>query len=353
MLDRIERIKQKDCGFLVSSPVNIKYLTGYYFSKEEREAYLFISQDSTTLFTDQRYIEAIVKTIPKSIKATTEKPVNKTINEIAKKEKLKQIYFENNLTYAEYENFKSKIGTKLVLDENFIEEDRMIKDNDEISKMKRAAKLTDKTLEHIKPLIKIGVSEKQIAFEIEMFIKKSGGVLAFDSIVAFGKNSSIPHHATSDKKLLAGDEFVKLDFGAKVDGYSCDMTRTLLTKNASLRAKTIYQTVLDAQSAAIAYINKESSPNGDKAYDVANQHIISKGFHAIPHGLGHGIGLEVHELPHLSKGVDEPLSEGIVFSIEPGIYIPNFGGARIEDTCLYTKGKIQLLTKSPKELTTI
>ena len=352
--DRIKKLRiilneEKLDAFLVSSPINIGYLTGYFnFSKDEREAYLFVSKQTVILFTDPRYIEAVEKIVSKKIKATIESWTKVLKKEIESK-KITTLGFEKNLTFEEHRIFKKNLGIKLVSTDYFIEELRSEKDDAEIKAMRKAALLTDQTFGFIKKKIKLGVSEKEIAFEMEMFIKKNGGTLAFDSIVAFGANSSIPHHLTSDKKLSKNDSFVLLDFGAKVDGYCCDMTRTIIV-NPTAKAKKIYQSVLDAQLAAINYIDSNKNPEGKKAAGAANAILVKNDFAQIPHGLGHGIGLEVHETPHLSPKTDDILFPNQVFSVEPGVYIPGFGGVRIEDTAFLNGAKLELLTTSPKEL---
>ncbi|HVZ12599.1 MAG TPA: Xaa-Pro peptidase family protein [Patescibacteria group bacterium] len=341
-------------ALLVSSAINIQYLTGYSnFSKDEREAYLFVTGTSATLFTDSRYIEAVEKIIPKNVNATTKRPISDEINKIVKEENVEKIGFENNFTYDEHSRFKKKISAKLVLVDSLIEELRSVKDDSEIESIKKAAALTDKTFTFIKNQIKIGSTEKQIAWEMEKYIRENGGILAFDTIVAFGANSSVPHHLTSDKRLKTEDEFVLLDFGSRVDGYCSDMTRTILTESASDRARKIYEAVLEAQESSAQLINqliKASKPvDGAVIARRANEVLKQHGFADVPHGLGHGIGLEVHELPHLHpKLTDEILVEENYFSIEPGIYIPGFGGVRIEDDYLMTKNGLEQVTKSPK-----
>ena len=345
-------LKQEEFdALLVSSAVNIEYLTGYpNFSKAEREAYLFITQTNATLFTDPRYIEAVEKIIPSDVEATINKPASKFIGKIVLQKKLKRIGFETNFTVYELERIKKVVKAKFSLADDLVESLREIKDADEINKMQKAAKLTDGAFEYIKNLIQIGVSEKQIAWEMEKFIKENGGTLAFDSIVAFGANSSIPHHIATEKKLTEKDEFVLLDFGAKVDGYCCDMTRTILTSNTSARAKKIYRAVLEAQEKAGKSIVADKKDNALTAAKIANEALISYGFKKVPHGLGHGIGLEVHEKPHLHPEFDDILTNGMVFSIEPGVYIPGFGGVRIEDTAVLIDQKLVWLTKSAKTL---
>ncbi|HVT01616.1 MAG TPA: Xaa-Pro peptidase family protein [Patescibacteria group bacterium] len=336
-------------ALLVSSSINICYLTGFSsLSPTEREAFLFVTRKSIIIVASPLYKGAIEKVIPKSVKVAN-KSLSETVNSIIKKENIKRIGFEENLTFAEYKRLSKNIDSKLVLTEDLVEALREIKDEDEIKALRHAAKVTDDTFEFIKPLIKIGATEEQIAYEMEMYMKKYSCTLAFDSIVAFGANSSVPHHKTSNKKLTDKDEFILLDFGAQFKGYCADMTRTILTQNAKVKSQKIYQTVLDSQIEAIKYINlSKGKISGKKAYKAANDHIVKNGFEAIPHGLGHGMGLEVHEYPHLSSRTDDELLPGMVFSIEPGIYIPGFGGVRIEDDFLLTENGLEPLTKSPK-----
>lgn len=347
--------KNKIDALLVSSPINIHYLSGFpNYSREEREAYLLITKTDGILFTDHRYIEAVEKILPSNIESTIERPVSKKLNQIVKNKNIQKIGFESNLTFAEYKKLNKEVEAKFVLVEDIVENFRKIKDDDEIKKLQKAARLTNDAFEYVVPLIKLGITEEQVAYELEMYIKKYGGDLAFDSIVAFGPNSSIPHHNTSNKKLSKTDEFVLLDFGAKVDGYCADMTRTLLTKNSSSRAKKVYETVSAAQNEARkiyqeAFNNKKEILAIDGAI-AANKTMRDAGFDNIPHGLGHGIGLEVHENPHLSVRSKDALEIGNYFSIEPGIYIPAFGGVRIEDDYLITENGLEQITSSSKLL---
>ncbi len=357
-MNRIQNLRKlfptnKIDAIIISSPINIFYLTGFSnFSREEREAYLFITKDSALLFTDSRYIEAVERILPSNIRATIKKPVAKKINQIVKSKNIQTVGFENNLTFTEYEKFKKEIEAKLKLKDYIVEDLRKIKDKNEIELLKKAAKLTDDTYEYVKPLIQTGVTEEQIAYEIESYIKKYGGQLAFESIVAFGPNSSVPHHHTSDKKLSENDEFVLLDFGAKVGGYCSDMTRTVLTETVSNKARKMYKAVLEAQTTAQKVYNalfiEARKVDASEGANVANAVMKKNGFDHIPHGLGHGIGMEVHETPHLHPNSKDTLTEGNYFSIEPGIYIPGIGGVRIEDDFLITKEGLEQLTKSTK-----
>ncbi|MDP3733126.1 MAG: M24 family metallopeptidase, partial [Candidatus Daviesbacteria bacterium] len=206
----------------------------------------------------------------------------------------------------------------------------------------------DLAFDFILKKIQSGITEKEIAKELENFIKYKGAVISFPSIVAFGKNSSVPHHQTGDKRLTINDKLILLDFGVKINGYCSDMTRTIFFGKPSGKQRKIYETVLEAQKRAVDFVNKQIK-NGKiiKAKEVdqvAREYIKSKGFFDIPHSLGHGIGLEVHEHPNLSPKSKDILKEGMVFSIEPGIYIQGEGGVRIEDLFVLEKGVLRKLT---------
>ncbi|MBI4091766.1 MAG: M24 family metallopeptidase [Candidatus Levybacteria bacterium] len=337
-------------ALLVSSAVNIAYLTGYSnFSTREREAYLFVTESSVSLFTDGRYIEGVRSILPKGLKVFLYTELFKKI----RSSKAKRVGVEQNFTLSELKKFKRKTGLNFTLTEPLVEKLRAVKDDKEIKNIRLACKLTDKTYSDVLENIRMNITEKELAWRIERLIKENGGELAFEPIVAFGSSSAIPHHQTSNKKLINSDQFVLLDFGVKVNGYCSDMTRTLLTKNATNKARKIYETVRVAQQKAIEYISTSGvgpdSPEVDasKTAKVANDYLASKGFEKIPHGLGHGIGLEVHEELRLSPKSKNKLVKNNVFTIEPGIYIPGFGGVRIEDDFLLSDN-LEQLTKSPK-----
>ncbi len=350
-------------GILISSTPTITYLTNYSgFSILEREAYLFITKSESYLLTDGRYTEA-VRNIPNFVLIEIS-PINslqKMLIHLANKHNIKKLGIEeNNLTVSEYKRLKKCFND---LNHFSIRDLRSIKDKGEIFSIEQACQLGDKTFDYILKKIKQGVTEKEIAFEIEFFIKKAGADISFKPIVAFGKNSAIPHHQTSDKQLAIRDKFVLLDFGAKIDNYCSDMTRTVFFGKANAEQKKMHQIVLDAQNQAIDYLYSSrersesrsefstSSNNKIHAKDVdkvARDYITSQGYPTIPHSLGHGIGLEVHESPSLSPKSKDILKPGMVFSIEPGIYIAGFGGVRIEDLVILEPSGPRLLTKSPK-----
>lgn len=362
---RLQNIRQKlneeklD-GVLISSVSNIEYFTGYSnFSKDEREAYILVGNSFQYIITDGRYSEAIKRVVPhftlfeRGHKNEQSSSTNKIENLFEKHQKeIKKLGIEeDNLTVSEHKILKKHFKN---LKHFEIGNLRSIKTNDEIKKIKKAAKLGDATFQHILQIIKSGVSEKAVEYEIESFIRKNGAEISFKPIVAFGKNSSIPHHQTGNTKLEGVGRFVLLDFGVKLKNYCSDMTRTVFFGKLSDKQKKIYKTVLDVQQGAIDFVNSAIFDGQSiKAADVdkvARIYLRSQGYPDIPHSLGHGIGLEVHEHPSLSPKSRDYLKEGMVFSIEPGIYVPNFGGARIEDLFVLEKEGLKQITKAPKNL---
>ncbi|MDP3726952.1 MAG: Xaa-Pro peptidase family protein [bacterium] len=393
---RKEMSKHHLDAVLISSVSNITYLTGYSgFSPEEREAFLFIVAQPQGLthktpgvtgyiITDGRYSEAVHAQIKnfELIERTADFPFEKILKDLAKKLKIKRVGFEeNNITVSEYKILSSCFND---LNHFNITDLRIIKDSSEIKSIKKACELGDKTFKYILKKIKPGVSEKELAFEIELFIRKSGANISFPPIVAFGANSSIPHHQAGNTKLgpstSSGQkgQFVLFDFGVKLNNYCSDMTRTVFLGKATTKQRRMYQTVLEAQKRAIEYLNscfiihdsRRETIKASEVDKVARTYITKQGFPTIPHSLGHGVGLEVHELPRLSPKsqpkAGQPLAEkdvlkpGMVFSLEPGIYVPGFGsprstrveagGVRIEDLVVLERSGPRLLTKSPREL---
>lgn len=372
MKNRFEKIRKtllhyKIDALLISSTPTITYLTNYSgFSTEEREAFLLIVAQPQGLthktpgvygylFTDGRYMEA-VKDIPNFtlVEIGSKIPLTEALTSISKKEKITIVGYESdNLTVSEYLRIKKCFTkTKAIT----LHEVRIEKEEEEIEAIQKACALGDKAFDHILPLIKEGITEKELAFQLELFIKKQHADLSFRTIVAFGKNAAIPHHQTGNQRLASSGQFVLLDFGVKLNNYCSDMTRTVFFGKATEDQKRMYQTVIEAQKLAIDFLNHESrvmNHESIKAADVdktAREYITTQGYPTIPHSLGHGIGIEVHETPRLSPFSKDILRPNMVFSIEPGIYIPGVGGVRIEDIVVLTKNGPQLLTKAKRSL---
>ena len=338
-------------AFLVSKQQNIFYLTGFDgFSKEEREAYLFLTKRDKYIFTDGRYAEAVRKKIRsyKLVQISQSKKLAQIIKDLTLKEKVKNVAIEQNDIRVSELN-KIKAVAKILPSENPIEKMREVKSSYEIEQVKKACKITDLTFKYILDELKKNVSEKEIAKKIEIFILSKGGSISFSPIVAFGANSSSPHHVPTDKKL-SKNTIVLIDFGVKFNNYCSDMTRTVFFGGITKKQENIYNTVLEAQQKTVEYIKTHDKIIAGDIDKTAREYILSKGFPSIPHSLGHGIGIEVHELPTLSPNSTEELKKGMIFSIEPGIYIPNFGGVRIEDLYYYDGKNPQLISRAEKQI---
>lgn len=353
MENRVKQVRQilkieKLNALLISSSINIRYLTGFLgFDEFEREGYALITQNELYLFANSLYateakIEAKNSVV---VELSKDNKLVPSLQRIIDSEKIKDVGFEKNLTYSEFKIFKKLKNIKLKLSEEVVEEIRTIKDANELESLKKACELTDKTCSRILENMRINITEKEVAWEIEKYIREHGGKLAFPSIVAFGKNSATPHHKTSNYELRTNN-IVLLDFGAKINGYSADMTRTLFFGKASSEFKKMYDAVLVAQKKA--FTPKKITPEDiDK---TARDYITKQEYPSVPHSIGHGVGLQIHELPHISPGFTDEILPNTPFTIEPGIYIPNFGGVRIEDTVYFDGKQIISLTHSPKTL---
>lgn len=342
---------------LISSPSNISYLTNYFgFSYLERDAYLLVRHKNFYLFTNPLYANAFSKKDGLNVLVTdSERPFSSLLMDLVKNEKIQSIgYEENNLTVKEFNNIKKTKVKLFPLDEINIRE---TKDNQEIKNIKKACEISDKALAGIKNKIKPGISEFEVARLLEEAMRRLGGDLAFETIVAFGPNSATPHHKTGEQKLKSNDT-VLIDFGAKFENYCADMTRTFFIGKPTEEQQKVYDTVLTAQKKSIELLNSyfiihNSESRKLKAADVdsvARKYIVTQGYPSIPHSVGHGIGLEVHESPSISPFSDDTLTDGMVFSIEPGIYLPGQFGVRIEDLFLIENKNLLPLTSYASKL---
>ena len=349
------KILKLDC-LLITSAQNIFYLTKYKgFSKNEREAIILITETNNYLLTDKRYLNELQ--ILKDFKLVEISPTNsllKTLTKISNENHLKSIGFEtDNLTFNEYQKFR-KIFNNFKPFESSIEKLREVKNKEEIEKIRKACALSDLGFNFILQQLKENITEEELANKLEIFLKEKNASLSFKPIIAFGKNSAVPHHLNSNIKLKKGN-IVLIDIGAETEGYCSDMTRTVFFGNISEKQEKIYKTVLEAQRIAEKFINNQLSVTNNQllARDVdkiAREYIISKNFPSIPHSLGHGIGIDVHEKPNLSPKSKSILKSGMIFSIEPGIYLEGFGGVRIEDLYLLTDTKLEKITHSTSNI---
>ncbi len=363
-MGRIEAVKLKlsshniDAIF-ITSPYNISYLTNVFPSSiEEREYYLFITKSQAYLLAPRMFMLAIKEKSRDFIylEITSQKGLFENILEVCSKENVKSVGFEeHNLFYKEFAHLEDSLeDIELIALEDFIEEQRQEKSEKEIEKIKRACEITDQCLKLMLGKIELNVTERELASQIEFYLTHFGGN-AFKPIVAFGKNSAIPHHISGKTKLMR-NSFILFDLGARFEGYCADMSRTIYFGNPSEEEKTIYRTVREAQQLALDMLRdwKNKDFQVSHLHEAVESYIEKNGFEPFPHSLGHGVGLEVHESPSISKYSEgNEFKEGMVITIEPGIYQPGIGGVRIEDDVLLTKDGYEILTKSPKELTVI
>jgi Xaa-Pro aminopeptidase len=332
-------------AFVIYKPVNVTYITG--FTGDDSVA--LVTHDKAIFITDGRYTEQAQKEVKDFEVIEHKTGIKEVLKEYIKTLGIKKLAFEESISYGQYRELKEFLEIELIPQANLVETLRMVKDEEEIENIKKAQNITDKAFEYLLNFIKVGMTEKEVALELEYFMKKQGAEdLSFDTIVASGKRSSLPHGKASEKVIEKGD-FVTIDFGCKVNGYCSDMTRTIVMGKANEKQKEIYNIVLEAQQKAIA--NLKAGLTSKEADLLARSVIEEKGYGKyFSHSLGHGVGLEVHEAPSLSFKKEEILKEGAIVTVEPGIYIPYFGGVRIEDMVLLKEDGVINLTKSSKYL---
>lgn len=339
-------IKEKNLeAFVIYKAVNVTYITG--FTGDDSAA--LITPDAAIFITDSRYTEQSQSEVQDFEVIEHKNGIKEVIKEYVDRLNIKKLAFEETLPFGQYKSLKEFLGIELVSQENIVESLRIIKDEKEIENIKKAQNITDKTFNYILGFIKPGIKEKEVAIEMEYFMKKSGADdISFDIIVASGKRSSLPHGKPTDKVIEYG-EFVTLDFGCKINGYCSDMTRTIIMGKASEKQKEIYNIVLEAQQNAIN--NLKAGLTEKEGDHLARKIIEAKGYGKyFGHSLGHGVGLEIHEAPGLSPKKENILKTNMIVTVEPGIYIPDFGGVRIEDMVLLKEDGVINLTESPKQL---
>ncbi|MCF6155037.1 MAG: aminopeptidase P family protein [Candidatus Brocadia sp.] len=346
-----EELQEKKIGgFLVTNEVNIRYVANFTGS----ESILLITPDHDYLFTDFRYVEQARLDIPWVRVVERKVSLIKTICEKLKRLNIKKLYVESlYLTLDQYSQIVSTIkGIHIIPTKGIIEKYRKRKTQEELEKIRTAIDIAERAYYNIQKKIKAGVSEKKIADLLEFEIRNYGGRKgSFETICATGPHASQPH-ARASGRMIQKKDVVLIDWGVNFQFYNSDLTRIRFIDKISTEFKNIYQIVLDAQRFAI-----DSIRPGRMAKDVdfaARNYIKKKGLgKCFGHGVGHGIGLEVHEGPTINSRSKEILEENMVFTIEPGIYIPGWGGVRIEDMVLVTSSGCEVLSRLPKKLTEI
>lgn len=348
-LDKLrERMESEGLpALLVSDVANVQWLTGFTGSF----GMVLATASDAVFITDSRYtIQASEQVVGAEVVTFgSPKTAADTLAEQAKRLGLERLGFETSTPYSTWEQWSRALAPiELVPTTNLLDSLRIVKSDDEVRKIREACKLADACFQHVLRMIQPGAVEYDLGLEIEFFFRRHKAGIAFEPIVVSGANSARPHGRPSEKRLEPGD-FLTLDFGASVEGYCSDITRTVVVGRATPRHRTIYEQVLKAQVAAIDALRPGA--NGKEvdalARTILDEENLSQYF---GHGLGHGLGRAVHDVGRLSSNTDQPIEPGQVWTVEPGVYIEGFGGVRIEDDVLVTEGAPEVLTAAPKTL---
>lgn len=340
-------------ALFISSLPNIAYLTNYSgFSTQDRDAFLLLTKNNQYIFTHGIYKEDVKRKVThfELIEITRESPIGTSVKNAVATHNIAKLGFEAfDLKVSEYDRLTKQIDKDILQPANLVNQLRTVKSSEEIESIRQACALGDKAYSHILKKIRTGVTESELAAEMEFFIKSHGADVSFPTIIAFEENAAHPHHMPTNRKLAA-NEFILMDFGVLLENYCSDMTRTVSFGKATDDKKKMYETVKQAQQKAIDLFAVKKPIKGSAPDRVARDYILSQGYPQMPHSLGHGIGLEVHESPRLTSVSEENLEEGMVFSIEPGIYLPEVAGVRIEDLFVIENSALIQLTNSSRQL---
>ena len=348
-IKEIQNLLNEDSCALISSDVNRFYLCEFPSSAGN----ILITKNSATLLIDFRYFEKAKKTV-RNMDVLLLTSLYKDIKSVLGNKKIKNIYIEpEHITLETLNRLEKVLEEFCILKDSTLSQKlnelRQIKTQKETEFIKKAQAITDKAFSHILNFISLGKTEKEIALELEFFMRKNGSPgVAFDTIAVSGKNSSLPHGVPTDKPLENGD-FLTMDFGAVFEGYCSDMTRTVALGYATDKQQEIYNIVLQAQLEAL----KNIKPNiRCKEIDkIARDIIANKGYgEFFGHGLGHSVGIEIHENPCFNTRDETSLKKGMVLTVEPGIYLPDKFGVRIEDMVVITDEGFENITESEKNL---
>lgn len=351
MINRIEKLREQmkkvDLpALLVTSQYNLRYLTGFTGTT----GLAVITMDNAYFVTDFRYTEQATSQCQGYQIVQNFGPIYDEVAKIVKDDHLTAIGFEeDHVSFALYSVLEEIIATDLVPINSMIETLREVKDDEELAIIRKACDIADAAFEHILGFIKPGLTEIQVANELDFYMRSLGATgVSFETIVASGVRSAMPHGVASEKVIEQGD-LITLDYGCYYQGYVSDMTRTIALGDPGEKLKEIHQLVLDAQLKVIDAA--KAGVTGVELDAVARDYFEQKGCaEAFGHSTGHGIGLEIHEGPNVSKVAEKAFVSGNVITNEPGLYYPGIGGVRIEDDMLVTENGVEILTHSPKEL---
>ncbi len=347
---RIERLRaildeQRLDGMLIQNPENRTYLTGFAGTA----GVAIISRTETVLLVDFRYVERAAEEARGFEIVRAERQLIETLAAMVKARGWMRLGFESEtVAMKQYREYVERLAPTELVAVDGIDRIRWVKESAELERIKAAVDVADAAFAHILAYVHPGAVERDVATELACYMRRHGAEgEAFDAIVASGPQSSRPHAGASDRAMTGGD-FVTLDFGARVQGYVSDCTRTVVLGPASPRHREIYRIVLAAHETALAGL--KPGMTGREGDALARAVIANAGYgDAFGHGLGHGVGLAVHEGPTLSPRGDATLRPGMVVTVEPGIYLSGWGGVRIEDLVVITESGCQSLTRAPKE----
>lgn len=332
-------------ALMVSDPTNVAWLTGFTGTFGR----VLVTPTDARFVTDSRYtLQAAeeVKEMP-SVSFASPTDGDEFTGEQAKDMGIERLAFESaTTTYAQWQRWEEKLKVALTPAKDLFAELRQIKSEEEIEVLRKACGLADAAFSHVQRLIQPGVTELDIALDIEFYFRRQGADIAFPMIIVSGERSARPHGKPSDKKLEPGD-FLTMDFGARVDGYNSDITRTVVVGEATDRHREVYGRVLEAQLGAIEALRVGATA---KEVDARARELLGDYAKYFGHGLGHGLGRLVHDAGRLGPSSTDTIQVGQVWTIEPGVYIPGFGGVRIEDDVVVRENGLEILTKSTKEL---
>ncbi len=332
-------------ALLATSRENVRYLTGFTGSAGQ----VLVTSRWTALITDFRYQEQAARQTRKVHVVIQKKDAATAVRDTAARIGATELFFDESSLTVERARLLRRKGLRMRGIADPVSELRQCKDRGELSSIKRAILRAEESFRDLRRTVRQGMTEREIGLRLEFLMRERGASRsAFDIIVASGSNGAMPHATVSDRRLRDGD-LVTVDFGAEADGYLCDITRTFCLGRPSARQRNVHALVLRAQEQAIRAIRPGISC---ASVDAVARDIIAAAGHGehFGHATGHGIGLAVHEGPSLSSMSKQVLSAGMVVTVEPGIYIPGWGGVRIEDMVLVTSQGARLLTSLPRDL---
>lgn len=343
-------LKENNAAALIMSEENVCYFTSFHSSN----GYLIVTGDKAVFLTDSRYIEAAQNKIVSCDEIIETKGMEKSIAPLVEKMSINKLMLESErVTVAVYNDIKSIFSSCQVVCDGELDKQinsiRMTKNEAEVDKIIKAQRIAEKAFEHMLTFISEGKTEREIALELDYTMLRGGAdALSFETIAVSGKNSSLPHGVPSDKKIEKGD-FITMDFGAVTEFYHSDMTRTVAVGEVSTKQIEVYETVLEAQLKGLEAV-RAGVPCRD-VDAVARDIITAKGYGSyFGHGLGHGVGVEIHESPSLNPSSKAILEAGHIVTVEPGIYLPGEFGVRIEDMAFVTQDGCKNLTLAEKKL---